>query len=568
MLKKNKLLPLFLIFLFSLLFLPKEGFCAVLFLSPNSGTYTVGNTFTLSVKIDAQGKAINAAEGTLTFSKDDLEIISISKSGSIFTLWPVEPTFSNSAGKIDFGGGSPQSFSGSSGQIFSIVFKAKKTATSKVNFSSGAILAADGMGTNVLTEMRGGVYTLKAKETLPPVEEYVPPAKTPPSPKIISPTHPDSEKWYNNQNPVFQWELPSDVTGVRILVDQNPYSVPTNYYESPIKEKKLENVGEGTFYFHCQLQNEHGWGKISHFKFNIDTSSPEKFEISIKEGKETVVSNPTLVFETKDLVSGIDYYEVKIDNLESIKVKNFEYQTPNLNSGKHTVIVKAVDFAGNETLATTEFVILTLEKPEINYISRDLKPGDFLLIKGKTLPETKIEVFLQKKGEEVEKGETFSDKEGNFEFVWSKPMTEGIWQVWLKAIDKNQRESAETEKSTLRVAPSPFIKFGQLAISYLTVLLSLIALIILLILMILYAKYKISQWRKRLKGETKEAVESLLEGFKLMEKEIKEEIAKFDQKPGLSKEEEEIYQKLKQILEKTQKTIGKELKDIEKILFK
>jgi hypothetical protein len=51
-----------------------------------------------------------------------------------------------------------------------------------------------------------------------------------------------------------------------------------------------------------------------------------------------------------------------------------------------------------------------------------------------------------------------------------------------------------------------------------------------------------------------------------MEREIREEISRLDKKPGLSKEEEKIYQKLKEILEKTRKTIGKEIEDIEKIL--
>jgi hypothetical protein len=51
-----------------------------------------------------------------------------------------------------------------------------------------------------------------------------------------------------------------------------------------------------------------------------------------------------------------------------------------------------------------------------------------------------------------------------------------------------------------------------------------------------------------------------------MEKEIKDEISRLDKKPELNKEEEKIYQKLNEILEKTQKTIGKEIEDIEKIL--
>jgi translation initiation factor 2B subunit (eIF-2B alpha/beta/delta family) len=85
-------------------------------------------------------------------------------------------------------------------------------------------------------------------------------------------------------------------------------------------------------------------------------------------------------------------------------------------------------------------------------------------------------------------------------------------------------------------------------------------------LIIFYTRFKIRQWRERLRGEAREAAKSLVEGFKVMEREIREEISRLDKKPGLSKEEEKIYQKLKEILEKTRKTIGKEIEDIEKIL--
>ncbi|GAI35186.1 unnamed protein product, partial [marine sediment metagenome] len=38
---------------------------------------------------------------------DKLEVLNISKENSIFTLWPEEPIFSNSAGEISFSGGTP-----------------------------------------------------------------------------------------------------------------------------------------------------------------------------------------------------------------------------------------------------------------------------------------------------------------------------------------------------------------------------------------------------------------------------------------------------------------------------
>jgi hypothetical protein len=560
--KKIFYLPLFL--LISLFSLKAEA--AILYLAPETGTFQIGNTFSVSVKVNAQGTPINAGDGIINFSPDELEVVSISKTGSIFTLWPQEPTFSSKTGKIEFAGGSPQAFSGTSGQILTIVFRGKRETVAKVNFSSGSILAADGKGTNVISEMRGGTYILRAKETLPPAEEYIAQPGTPKAPKITSPTHPDPEKWYSNNNPIFRWELPPDVKAVRILVDKNPSSIPTVYYSPPISEKKLENFEEGVWYFHCQLQNDKGWGSAGHFKFKIDVTPPEKFEISVKEGEKIFTTTPTLVFKTEDKVSGIDFYEVRIGNLEPVRTKEGEYRTPTLTPGKYNVVVRAVDFAGNETIGIKEIEIIPLPAPKITYWQKELKPKEYLLLKGESNPEAEIEVFLQKRGGEAEIEKTFADSEGRWELVWPKALDEGIYQVWARAKDKTGGESEISEKITVKVSPPPFIKIGELAINYLSILITLIGLLAILILIVFFTWLKIRQWRERLRGEAREAAKSLVEGFRVMEGEIREEISRLDKKPGLSEEEEKIYQKLKEILEKTRKTIGKEIEDIEKIL--
>ena len=47
---------------------------------------------------------MNAASGVISFPADKLEVVSLSKTGSVFTLWVQEPSFSNSAGTINFEG--------------------------------------------------------------------------------------------------------------------------------------------------------------------------------------------------------------------------------------------------------------------------------------------------------------------------------------------------------------------------------------------------------------------------------------------------------------------------------
>ena len=355
----SNILSVFLVFLiFTSLILVNEANSsgASLYLSPSTGLYPLGSTFSVAVELDTGGESINAAEGTLTFDPDKLNVVSVSKSGSIFTLWTTEPTFSNSLGTIKFGGGTPENFKGSSGTIITIRFHAKVVGTNNVNFSTGSILAADYKGTNILASMISGIYVIQPG--IVPILEYVPPENTPAAPTISSPTHSDSEKWYSNKDPKFIWEVPQDVTGVKLLVDNKPLSIPTIFYSGAISEKQVEDLDEGIWYLHVQLRNAFGWGGISHFKFQIDTQSPDSFEIKVKEGKETTSPRPTLFFETADEPSGIDYFEVQIDKGKPTRVEQPEYRLPTLTIGKYLILIKAIDKAGNSTLSTTIISII------------------------------------------------------------------------------------------------------------------------------------------------------------------------------------------------------------------
>ena len=80
---------------------------ASFYLSPASGNYRVGETFSVTLFINTQGVSINASQAKIIFPPEKLKVTNISKSGSIFTLWVQEPIFSNEKGEISFGGGLP-----------------------------------------------------------------------------------------------------------------------------------------------------------------------------------------------------------------------------------------------------------------------------------------------------------------------------------------------------------------------------------------------------------------------------------------------------------------------------
>ena len=86
---------------------------ATLSVSPGTGVYQSGTTFTAKVVVNTQGDPINAADGSLKFNPQELSVVSVNRSSSIFNLWVTEPAFSNSAGTISFSGGLPSGYTGS-----------------------------------------------------------------------------------------------------------------------------------------------------------------------------------------------------------------------------------------------------------------------------------------------------------------------------------------------------------------------------------------------------------------------------------------------------------------------
>ncbi len=152
-------------------FIVDQIHAATLSFNPSSGYFTTGNIFTLNVLVDSQSTAINDAEVTVSFPSNLLEVMSVSKSDSIFSLWVEDPSFSNSAGTVSFDGGVPTpGFTGTAGKILSIVFQVKKAGIASVIFSSAVVRANDGYGTNVFTGSTPASFNLlEVKQTYVPV---------------------------------------------------------------------------------------------------------------------------------------------------------------------------------------------------------------------------------------------------------------------------------------------------------------------------------------------------------------------------------------------------------------
>ncbi len=548
---------------------------ATLYFSPDSGSYKIGQQFSVGVYVSSSKEAMNAASGVVSFPAGNLEVVSLSKSGSIFSLWVQEPTFSNSGGTINFEGiVLNPGFTGSGGKIMSINFKAKGTGSSALSFSSASVLANDGKGTNILTGVSGANFNIitsteAPKEETPKTETL----KTPQSPVVTSLTHPDQNKWYANSNPEFSWGLPSDVTAVSLVMTKKETGDPGSNSDGKIESKKFENVDDGIWYLHIKFKNSSGWGKTSHYKVMIDTQPPSAFEIRVDNQNDPTNPRPLLYFNSEDQLSGLDYYELKIGDKESFRVTENSlkatdyYQLPAQEPGKYPIVIKAVDKVSSATIASAQLEIKPLATPEILELPKSLNNEEVLTIKGTSqYPGATITVFVKKDGQETQKFETKADTNGDWVFTASQKLEKGNYEVWVQLTDNRGAKSNLSEKKNLEVSVPAFFKISSLAIGYATLLIILAILIAGALFIILYIKYKITMLRRKVKKETVEVQQTVVRAFKALREEVQEQVEMFDEKPKLTKKEKEIRDKLKDALNISEDYITKEIKDIFKEL--
>lgn len=544
---------------------------ATLKVSPNTGVYTVGKPFTVSVLINTDGASVNAADGDITFNPKELQVVSVSRGSSIFNLWTEEPSFSNTAGTISFGGGSPSGYKGSGGTVMSITFKPLGAGTPKIQFRGGSILAADGLGTNILTSMNGGAYTVAAT-TESPAAEYIPPANTPKAPVVTSVTHPDQNSWYTEKTVKLRFDAPGDVVAVRMSLDDIAQSVPTNVYESPVSSKEISNLDEGTSYFHIQFKNKEGWGKIAHYRINVDTEIPQNLTI-VEKPDRAPAGQHAFEFSLKD-TSPIREYKIQIDGGEQLVWKDADatklFTHPILLPGEHTIVVQAFDSAGNSSTATYSFTVTAFEKPVFTDYPERIQANIIPVLKGTTRPNATVSILIDSEVGDVatETLETRSDAQGIFVVVPTRKFSVGVYNIRARAVDESGMQSELSDPIVMIVDEPGYVTFGNALIRILSILVPLVALVLLLGFGTWYMWHRFSLWRRKLRKETQEVEQVLKTEFAHIIQIIDTRVTalKQEKKGKSSRDELQLYTEIEEEIKRARVHLSKELEDIEKII--
>lgn len=545
---------------------------ATLFLTPGVTNVGPGQKFSVDVRVDGAGSGFNAAQATLRFPANLLQVVSVDKAGSQFSFWLQEPTFLNDQGVVSFIGGSPYGVSGAAIQVLRVTFSPKGTGKGTISVTDAAVTASDGSGTNILSTTTDATITVSPKNVtsggaVPPPQQIT---RTPSSATVVEgvPTvsvslYPDGTQWYSQVNPFnVSWNLPMDVSAVATAINKQPNFNPTAS-EGLFDNKTFDALSDGIWYLHVRFQNTLGWGPTSHNRIAIDTEPPLGFPLTALSGETSDNPAPTLQFKTDDALSGLKEYDVRVDTNEPIVIpaKGFtgSETLPLLSPGDHRVQVRAVDYANNSVEDFIVLHILPIASPTISFttgqIFSDSQGG--ITVKGSATPGINVVLNVERDTATIASSTVTADAEGNWQHTFDQSFANGSYSVNVVSQDSRGAQSLTIISPTIKVLARPIVQLGafQLGTSGAFILL----------LLILAAGFGGGYYYFKLQRETllrrlQVAQSDVGKVFKI----ISDDAQKLKNTPGVPPENAMILERLQKNVEKMEGYLKKELENIKK----
>ncbi|MEF8873947.1 MAG: S8 family serine peptidase [Candidatus Thermoplasmatota archaeon] len=186
----------------------------------------------------------------------------------------------------------------------------------------------------------------------------------PPQFSIVSP---DRGAVHDQSEVTVEWEQGDDsgeIDSYEVMIDGGNWNdVGTG------TQHTFENLGEGDHVVDVRAINEEaGLTSTKSVRFTVDTESPEITILSPDNDELFETNEVTLLWQSSDTSTGIDYHEVRVNEDEWIDVGSSQSHTlEGLEDGNHTVEVRATDEVGHTQEAEISFTVdTTAPELEIN----------------------------------------------------------------------------------------------------------------------------------------------------------------------------------------------------------
>lgn len=550
---------------------------ASLVFAPATGVYPIGATFDVTVRVNSPDEPVGTADATVAYNPDDLEFMSFSTEGSIFSSIITAPD-ERRPGELKISGmmaRNREPFIGNDGLFVTLTFRALRNRSTEVRFVQGGasaplVAGVGAVASNFLSTLGAATYTLVPKEVVPAQQataiafaEEVPGFE-------ITPVPVPADEWFATTSVKLTWTLPEGIEAMRTGEGDSPTVEATKRYEVPVSSVTLNTLKEGVQYFALQLLYGDEWGPVVRFPIKVDLTEPATLLVREKDRSDAADPRVTLAIDAQDALSGIGAIDYKVDEGEAMRVtlEGGLFEPEGLTAGEHTLTFIAYDRAGNSTSTSLTLKVATLEPPSVTEVPKDVMVGNPIVLKGSTFPDATVQVHVSYNDGEAQMREVKSDLLGGFTVTATDAARAGAYTIWFTVKDARGAMSEPSFKYTVKANQPVILLFGSLALSYLSVIVPLVVLLLALIFGLVFIVNWWRRYRVSVRRETIDAERVVHREFDLLRKDLVRQLGYLEQARQyreLTREEMRLLKELGERLDLIEERIAAEIEDIEHV---
>lgn len=311
---------------------PSPLYNSTLRFQQESGVFSSHFPRDLNILLDSGEEAINAIAASITYNPSIIRIEAVNFETSICKNF-IKQSIDSVVGTVNIECIIPSpGYKGNSGVIATLQIVPQKDGVAIFRFDKESkVLANDGAGTNVLRATTDASLIFNSS---------VDASFTATDPALFSSSHPNMARWYSNKTISLSW-LPSSMPVLLQIKDSTGATLLSVQKNRP--PFKYSTSRDGIYTVELQLASSK---TVHSFKFQIDTTRPT---LSVKPLKTLVTKGEVLPIrvEGSDESSGLQRaFYLSVDDGLFYPIGS-EIHIPFYEAGRHSVVVRAFDNAGN-----------------------------------------------------------------------------------------------------------------------------------------------------------------------------------------------------------------------------
>lgn len=249
--------------------LPHGVMAAILASTPVDVSVEIGRTVPVTLTLDSQGESINIVSAQVNYSKDVLDLVSVSQAGSFLTLWPDPPAVNATSGTVTFSGGIPNGTVAANGQVLTLLFRGKTPGTAQITLdpTKAEVYLNDGAGTKTTVTTSASTVTVRNQDSL--------------APRLASPSHPDESRWSPERTLTMSWQR-HEGAFYSYALSREANATPDDVAEQTDGAISYPNLSDGVWYFALKEKlGDDPWGPVATYRIMIDGTAPEPIEAAV-----------------------------------------------------------------------------------------------------------------------------------------------------------------------------------------------------------------------------------------------------------------------------------------------